>query len=114
MYGAIQTGIISQSIPTTDNAIAGYAIAGIAVAGTGSAENAVIATVPNIPKPFSLVLNSTATDRGIQLSVDKGVSFYGPVTPTYSSTGQIVYILNFPVTNVRFNGNLNDTYAIIG
>ena len=112
MYGSPISGILNQTIPTTDSAISGYAVAGIAVAGTGSPEIAAIQQVFNLPSPISIVLNSSASDRTIQLSFD-GVNFNPPVTPTYIATGQIVYILNFPVTHVRFNGNLNDTYTIL-
>jgi hypothetical protein len=70
-------------------------------------------TLPNAPMPASLVLNSASGSRAIQFSFDNGATFYPAVTPTYSETGQIVYVLNFPVTTVQFTGAVNDTYAII-
>ncbi len=73
----------------------------------------VVVTFPNEPMPASIVLNSASGTRAIQFSFDNGTTFYPAVTPTYSETGQIVYVLNFPVTTIQFTGAVNDTYAII-
>jgi len=63
--------------------------------------------------PVSLVLNSAAGGRAIQFSFDNGATYYAAVTPTYSETSQIVYVLNFPVTTVKFTGAAADIYSIL-
>jgi hypothetical protein len=63
--------------------------------------------------PTTLVLNSAAAGRAIQLSLDNGTTFLTAVTPTGTATGQIYYVLNFPVTSVKFTGAANDTYSIL-
>ena len=76
------------------------------------------ATTAVVPVPFnvtvaSIVLNSSAGGRAIQLSFDGGVSYFAAVTPTFTATGQIVYTLSFPVTAIKFTGAISDTYAIL-
>ena len=63
--------------------------------------------------PATIVLNSTASGRTIQFSLDNGNTFYPAVIPTGTATGQIYYILNFPVTTIKFTGAANDTYSIL-
>jgi len=69
--------------------------------------------VPNLVYPATIVLNSSDETRTIQFSLDNGVSYYGAVTPTGTATGQIYYVLTFPVTEIKFTGVTDDTYAII-
>jgi len=85
---------------------------GSPITGTLTTTTAVV-QFPNEPMPASIVLNSASGSRAIQFSFDNGTTFYPAVTPTYSETGQIVYVLNFPVTTIQFTGAVNDTYAII-
>lgn len=68
---------------------------------------------PGVQYPLSIVLNSAAAGRAIQLSFDDGVSFLPAVTPTLTATGQLVYVLTYPATTVKFTGATNDTYAIL-
>jgi len=70
-------------------------------------------SVPNLQYPATLVLNSANGSRAIQLSFDNGATYYSAVTPTYTETSQIVYVLTFPVTNVKFTGAADDTYSIL-
>jgi len=47
------------------------------------------------------------------LSLDGGTTYYAAVTPTGTETSQIYYVLNFPVTTVKFTGAVADTYSIL-
>jgi len=85
---------------------------GSPITGTLLSTTAVV-SVPNVVNPASVVLNSSAGGRAIQFSFDGGTTYYSAVTPTYSETGQIVYVLNFPVTTIKFTGAANDTYSIL-
>ena len=69
--------------------------------------------VPNLVYPATIVLNSADETRTIQFSLDNGTSYYDAVAPTGSLTGQIYYILTFPVTKIKFTGVADDTYSII-
>lgn len=85
---------------------------GSPITGTLTGTTATVA-LPNVVYPATLVLNSTAGGRAIQLSFDNGTSYYTAVTPTLTATGQIVYVLTYPATTVKFTGVANDTYSII-
>lgn len=61
----------------------------------------------------SVILNSAAVGRAIQLSFDYGTTFHDAITPTYTTDDQIVYVLTFPVTDIKFVGEENDTYTIL-
>jgi hypothetical protein len=71
------------------------------------------ASLNNQRIPSTVVLNSAAGGRTIQFSFDNGATFYAAVTPTYSESSQIAYVLNFPVTTIKFTGATNDTYSIL-
>jgi hypothetical protein len=85
---------------------------GSPISGTLTGTTATVA-VPNVVYPATIVLNSAAGGRAIQLSLDNGATFYSAVTPTGSETSQIYYVLNFPVTNIKFTGAAADTYSIL-
>jgi hypothetical protein len=85
---------------------------GSPITGTLIGTTAVV-NVPNVVYPASLILNSAAGGRAIQFSFDGGLTYYAAVTPTYTETSQIVYVLNFPVTTVKFTGAAADTYSIL-
>jgi len=85
---------------------------GSPITGTLTTTTAAVA-VPNTPVPLSIVLNSAAGGRAIQLSFDNGATYYPAVTPTYTETSQIVYVLTFPVTTIKFTGAAADTYALV-
>jgi hypothetical protein len=85
---------------------------GSPITGTLTGTTATV-TVPNLFYPASIVLNSAAGGRAIQLSLDNGTTFYSAVTPTGTETSQIYYVLTFPVTTVKFTGAANDTYTIL-
>jgi len=85
---------------------------GSPITGTLTGTTATVA-VPTVVYPASVVLNSAAGGRAIQFSFDGGTTFYTAVTPTYSETGQIVYVLTFPVNAIKFTGVANDTYTIL-
>ena len=69
--------------------------------------------VPNLVYPATIVLNSSDETRAIEFSLDSGVSYYPAITPTGSLTGQIYYVLTFPVAEIKFTGVADDTYSII-
>ena len=85
---------------------------GSPITGTLTGTTATVA-VNIVQVPATLVLNSTQGGRTIQFSFDNGTTFYPAVTPTYSETAQIAYVLNFPVTTIKFTGAANDTYSIL-
>lgn len=85
---------------------------GSPIKGTLTATTANVA-VTQLNFPSTLVMNSTSSPT-IKLSLDGGTTFYPAVTPTGTETGQIYYVLNFPVTNILFTGAIGDTYAILG
>ena len=87
------------------------------MATTGATTTSTTATVAipvtSIAVPATIVLNSSAAGRAIQLSFDNGSTFYAAVTPTNSETGQIYFVLTYPATTVKFTGAANDTYSIL-
>jgi len=85
---------------------------GSPITGTLTGTTATVG-LPNLVYPATLVLNSAASGRAIQLSLDGGTTFYSAVTPTGTETGQIYYVLTFPVTTVKFTGAAADTYSIL-
>lgn len=85
---------------------------GSPITGTLASTTAVVA-IPNTPMPATIVLNSAAGGRAIQFSFDNGATYYAAVTPTYTETSQIAYVLTFPVTTIKFTGAANDTYTIL-
>jgi len=85
---------------------------GSPITGTLTGTTATVA-VPNVVYPATIVLNSAASGRTIQFSLDNGTTFYGAVTPTGTETSQIYYVLNFPVTTIKFTGAAADTYSIL-
>ena len=85
---------------------------GSPITGTLTGTTATVA-VPNVVYPATIVLNSAASSRTIQFSLDNGTTFYGAVTPTGTETSQIYYVLNFPVTTIKFTGAAADTYSIL-
>jgi len=87
---------------------------GSPISGTLTGTTATVAIpVTAVVTPTTLVLNSSAVGRAIQLSLDNGATFLTAVTPTGTATGQIYYVLNFPVTTVKFTGAASDTYSIL-
>jgi hypothetical protein len=85
---------------------------GSPITGTLTGTTATVA-IPNVVYPATIVLNSANGSRAIQLSLDNGTTFYTAVTPTGTETGQIYYVLTFPVTTIKFTGAANDTYSIL-
>lgn len=83
---------------------------GAPLKGTLAGSSATV-TVNNLKPISTLVLSSTSTPN-IQLSFD-GTIFYTAVTPTGTATGQIYYVLNFPVAAIKFNGAAADTWSIL-
>jgi hypothetical protein len=85
---------------------------GSPITGTLTGTTATVA-LPNLVYPATLVLNSAAGGRAIQLSYDSGTTFFAAVTPTLTATGQLVFALTYPATTVKFTGVAADTYSII-
>jgi hypothetical protein len=85
---------------------------GSPITGTLTATTATV-SIPNLVYPATIILNSAAGGRAIQFSLDYGTTFYSAVTPTGTETGQIYYVLTFPITTVKFTGIANDTYTIL-
>jgi hypothetical protein len=85
---------------------------GSPITGTLTGATAIVSTPASaIQYPATVVFNSTTTPT-IQFSLD-GTNYYPAVTPTGTITGQIYYVLNFPVAKIKFTGAANDTYAIL-
>ena len=85
---------------------------GSPITGTLTGTTATV-SVPPLVYPATIVLNSADGGRAIQLSLDSGATFLTAVTPTGTATGQIYYVLTFPVTKIKFTGVANDTYSIL-
>jgi hypothetical protein len=85
---------------------------GSPLTGTLTGTTATVA-LPTLYYPATLILNSSAGGRAIQLSFDSGTTFMTAVTPTLTATGQIVYALPYPATTVKFTGAAADTYSIL-
>jgi hypothetical protein len=85
---------------------------GSPITGTLTGTTAIV-PIPNLVYPANIILNSAAGGRAIQFSLDYGNTFYSAVTPTGTETGQIYYVLTFPITTVKFTGIANDTYTIL-
>ena len=85
---------------------------GSPITGTLTGTTATVA-VPNLLSPATIVLNSAASGRAIQLSLDNGTTFLTAVTPTGTASGQIYYVLTFSVTTIKFTGAAADTYSIL-
>ena len=85
---------------------------GSPITGTLTGTTATV-SLPNLVYPATLVLNSAASGRAIQLSLDSGATFLSAVTPTGTATGQIYYVLTFPITTIKFTGAAADTYSIL-
>lgn len=83
---------------------------GSPISGALTATTAVVNTV-GIQIPASIALNSADSGKAIAFSFD-GTHYY-TATPTGSMTGQIYYVLNFPVKNIKFTGAIADTYTIL-
>jgi len=83
---------------------------GSPITGTLTATTAVVSMI-GYQIPATLALNSTDSSKGVAFSLD-GVNYY-PTTPTGTTTGQLYYVLTFPVKSVRFSGAINDTYSIL-
>jgi hypothetical protein len=83
---------------------------GAPLSGTLTGSSATV-SVNNLKPISTIVFNSTTTPT-ITLSVD-GTTFYPAVTPTGTKTGQLYYVLNFPVLAIKFTGATSDTWAII-
>lgn len=84
---------------------------GSPISGTLTGTTAIVNTI-GIQIPASIMLKSADSGKAIQLSFD-GTTYLAAVTPTYTPTGQIVYVLNFPVASVKFTGAAADTYKIL-
>ena len=84
---------------------------GSPITGALTATTAIV-NVVGIQIPASIALNSTDGSKAIQFSFD-GTAYAAAVTPTYTPTGQIVYVLNFPVKTIKFTGAIADTYTIL-
>ena len=85
---------------------------GSPITGTLTGTTATV-SVPTLVYPATIVLNSAASGRAIQLSLDNGTTFLTAVTPTGTASGQIYYVLTFPVTTIKFTGAAADTYSIL-
>jgi len=70
-----------------------------------------IVNVVGIQIPASIALNTVDSTKAIAFSLD-GTHYY-TATPTGSMTGQIYYILPFPVKTIKFTGAIADTYTIL-
>jgi hypothetical protein len=84
----------------------GSPITGI-INATGSA---VAQVTGQLTQTSTIVLNSAS--GAMAFSLDGGTKFYD-ITPTGTQSGQIYYVLTFPVTSIRFSGAEGDTWAIL-
>ena len=86
---------------------------GSPIIGNIDATGSAVVKVAGILTPSStLVLVSSAQNAAMAFSVDGGDSYYD-ITPTATKTGQMYFVLTFPVTNIGFSGSEGDTWAIL-
>jgi len=86
---------------------------GSPITGTiGNTGSAVVNVTNQLTPNSTVVLNSSAEGAAMAFSLDGGTLFYD-ITPTGTQTGQIYYVLTFPVTNIGFSGAEGDTWAIL-
>jgi hypothetical protein len=84
---------------------------GSPIIGTIDNTGSAVVNVAGILTPIStLVLVSSS--GAMAFSVDGGDSYYD-ITPTATKTGQMYFVLNFPVTNIGFSGSEGDYWAIL-
>lgn len=83
---------------------------GSPITGTLTATTKTV-NVVGLQIPASIALNTTDSGKKISFSIDGTV--FVDVTPTGTPTGQIYYVLNFPVKSIKFTGAINDTYTIL-
>ena len=86
---------------------------GSPITGVIDATGSAVVNVTGILTPSStLVLTSTDNTAAMAFSVDGGDLYY-EITPTATQTGQMYFVLTFPVTNIGFSGAEGDTWAIL-
>lgn len=62
--------------------------------------------------PFTASLNSTSSNRKIEVSIDDGDSWM-EATIDYDTPETIGVVINAPVSRIRFTGDNDDTVRII-
>jgi hypothetical protein len=71
----------------------------------------VVVNVSGILTPTSTLVLVSASGA-MAFSVDGGDTYYD-ITPTGTKTGQMYFVLTFPVTNIGFSGSEGDYWAIL-
>lgn len=61
--------------------------------------------------PMTVTLRSEAAARAIQISTDNGTEYFTPVLD-YSSSTELVVIINAPITHVKVTGAIDDNLFI--
>ena len=80
---------------------------------TGTIDNTgstVVNVTGQLTQTSTIVLNSS--EGAMAFSLDGGTLFYD-ITPTATQTGQMYFVLTFPVTAIGFSGAEGDTWAIL-
>jgi hypothetical protein len=84
-------------------------------ADSGTLDATGVATVAAIQgsgfRPFTIVLNSSATNRRVRLRAGGNV-FFQPSYDDETTSGQIIVTVDNPVKQVEFTGAQNDTWEI--
>jgi hypothetical protein len=84
---------------------------GSPIIGTIDATGSAVVKVSGILTPVSTLVLVSASGA-MAFSVDGGDSYYD-ITPTGTKTGQMYFVLTFPVTNIGFSGAEGDYWAIL-
>lgn len=63
------------------------------------------------PLPCTVILDSSDGTRKIQWSADGGVEYFDAVYD-YTNANELVFIVDAPVTHIKFTGLTADTYRI--
>jgi len=86
---------------------------GSPITGTLDATGSAVVNVTGLlTQTSTIVLSSTDGGAAMAFSLDNGTLYYD-ITPTGTKTGQMYFVLNFPVTNIGFSGAEGDTWAIL-
>jgi hypothetical protein len=67
----------------------------------------------DISYPCTLVLDSSAAGRLVELSVNSGALYFTPDYNAKSTATQIMVIVGAPITHARFTGQAGDKITIL-
>lgn len=70
-----------------------------------------IVSMSGAPMDCMVVLRSSDTSRKIQWSADGGAEYFDAIYD-YTNANELVFIVDAPITHIKFTGLVADTYRI--